>query len=104
MRRRRSIFWTRPIMGRRGHVIGITGPPGVGKSTLIAALIKGFRKRGESVGVIAIDPSSRRSGGALLGDRVRIDTDPPTRASSSAPWPPATVSAAWPRSPPPPWS
>jgi LAO/AO transport system kinase len=60
----------------RGHVIGITGPPGVGKSTLIAALIKAFRQGGETVGVIAVDPSSRRSGGALLGDRVRLDTDP----------------------------
>ena len=62
--------------GAVGHVIGITGPPGVGKSTLIAAMIKEYRGRGETVGVIAIDPSSRRSGGALLGDRVRIDTDP----------------------------
>ncbi len=62
--------------GARGHVIGITGPPGVGKSTLIASLIKTYRARNETVGVIAIDPSSRRSGGALLGDRVRIDTDP----------------------------
>ena len=62
--------------GAKGHVIGITGPPGVGKSTLIAALIKAFREASETVGVIAIDPSSRRSGGALLGDRVRIDTDP----------------------------
>ena len=62
--------------GAKGHVLGITGPPGVGKSTLIAALIKAYRGRGESVGVIAIDPSSRRSGGALLGDRVRIDIDP----------------------------
>lgn len=60
----------------KGHVIGITGPPGVGKSTLIAALIKAFRAQKQTVGVIAIDPSSRRSGGALLGDRVRIDTDP----------------------------
>ncbi len=60
----------------RGHVIGITGPPGVGKSTLIAALIKAYRARDETVGVIAVDPSSGRSGGALLGDRVRIDTDP----------------------------
>ncbi len=63
-------------LGARGHVIGITGPPGVGKSTLIASLIKAFRAANETVGVIAIDPSSRRSGGALLGDRVRIDTDP----------------------------
>lgn len=60
----------------RGHVIGITGPPGVGKSTLIATLVKAFRDRDETVGVIAIDPSSRRSGGALLGDRVRMETDP----------------------------
>ena len=60
----------------KGHVIGITGPPGVGKSTLIAALIGAFRAADETVGVIAIDPSSRRSGGALLGDRVRLDTDP----------------------------
>ncbi|MEM8949607.1 MAG: methylmalonyl Co-A mutase-associated GTPase MeaB [Pseudomonadota bacterium] len=59
-----------------GHVIGITGPPGVGKSTLIASLISAYRARHETVGVIAVDPSSRRSGGALLGDRVRIDTDP----------------------------
>ncbi len=62
--------------GARGHVIGITGPPGVGKSTLLGALIRIYRRRGETVGVIAIDPSSRHSGGALLGDRVRIDTDP----------------------------
>ena len=62
--------------GAVGHVIGITGPPGVGKSTLIAEMIKAYRSRDETVGVIAIDPSSRRSGGALLGDRVRIDTDP----------------------------
>lgn len=62
--------------GTKGHVVGITGPPGVGKSTLIAAMIKAYRSRDETVGVIAVDPSSRRSGGALLGDRVRIDTDP----------------------------
>lgn len=60
----------------KGHVIGITGPPGVGKSTLIAALIPAFRARNQTVGVIAIDPSSHRSGGALLGDRIRIESDP----------------------------
>lgn len=60
----------------RAHVLGITGPPGVGKSTLLSALIRAWRARGNSVGVIAVDPSSRRTGGALLGDRTRIVTDP----------------------------
>ena len=56
----------------RAQVIGLTGPPGVGKSTLTGALIARYRAAGESVGVIAVDPSSKRSGGALLGDRVRL--------------------------------
>lgn len=56
----------------RAQVIGFTGPPGVGKSTLLGALIAAYRNRGDSIGVIAVDPSSRRSGGSLLGDRVRI--------------------------------
>jgi LAO/AO transport system kinase len=64
----------------RAHVIGFTGPPGVGKSTLLSALIASFRKAGRSVGVIAVDPSSKRTGGALLGDRVRIQTDTADRA------------------------
>ncbi len=59
-----------------GHVLGITGPPGVGKSSLISALVKDWRGVGRSVAVIAVDPSSRRTGGALLGDRTRIATDP----------------------------
>jgi LAO/AO transport system kinase len=59
----------------RAQVIGLTGPPGVGKSTLIARLIEALRREGRSVGVVAIDPSSRRSGGALLGDRVRLALD-----------------------------
>jgi LAO/AO transport system kinase len=58
------------------HVLGITGPPGVGKSTLTGQLLARFRASGETVGVIAVDPSSRRTGGALLGDRARISTDP----------------------------
>jgi LAO/AO transport system kinase len=58
------------------HVVGLTGPPGVGKSTLTNALLKEWRQRGESVGVVAVDPSSRFSLGALLGDRTRLDTDP----------------------------
>jgi LAO/AO transport system kinase len=61
--------------GARAHVIGLTGPPGVGKSTLIARLIEALRAEDRSVGVIAIDPSSRQSGGALLGDRVRLALD-----------------------------
>ena len=60
----------------RGIVLGLTGPPGVGKSTLTNALVSGLRGRGLTVGIIAVDPSSRRSGGALLGDRTRIETDP----------------------------
>lgn len=59
-----------------GHVLGLTGPPGVGKSTLVNELVVRWRERGTSVGVIAVDPSSRRTGGALLGDRTRIVTDP----------------------------
>jgi len=60
----------------RGRSLGLTGPPGVGKSTLIGALIGAWRNRGLTVGVIAVDPSSRRSGGALLGDRTRLGLDP----------------------------
>jgi LAO/AO transport system kinase len=63
--------WREP----KAHVVGITGPPGVGKSSLCAALVAGWRKAGKTVGVIAVDPSSRSSGGALLGDRVRIVHD-----------------------------
>ncbi len=54
------------------YVIGITGAPGVGKSTLVDRLIASFRSRGEKVGVIAIDPTSPFSGGAILGDRIRM--------------------------------
>ncbi len=60
-------------------VLGLTGPPGVGKSTLTNALVRAWRDKGETVGVIAIDPSSRKTGGALLGDRARITTDPDDR-------------------------
>jgi LAO/AO transport system kinase len=59
-----------------GHVIGVTGPPGAGKSTLLGALLRTWRSRGRTVAMLAVDPSSRRSGGSLLGDRARIDFDP----------------------------
>ena len=55
-----------------GLVIGITGPPGAGKSTTIAALVGAYRERGRRVAVLAVDPSSPFSGGALLGDRIRM--------------------------------
>ena len=56
----------------QAHLVGITGPPGSGKSTLVSALIAEVRARGRPVGVIAVDPSSPITGGALLGDRVRM--------------------------------
>jgi LAO/AO transport system kinase len=62
-----------------GHIVGITGPPGVGKSSLLSRLISEWRARGRSVAVLAVDPTSRRSGGALLGDRARIEVDPGDR-------------------------
>jgi LAO/AO transport system kinase len=59
-----------------GHLVGITGPPGAGKSTLLSALVGEWRGCGRTVAVLAVDPSSKRSGGALLGDRARIEHDP----------------------------
>ena len=63
----------------RARVIGLTGPPGVGKSTSTGMLVTAYRAQGKRVGVLAVDPSSPFSGGALLGDRVRMQehaTDP----------------------------
>ena len=67
-----------PIAGD-AHVVGLTGAPGVGKSTSTSALVKAFRRQDRRVGVLAVDPSSPFSGGALLGDRIRMQehaTDP----------------------------
>jgi LAO/AO transport system kinase len=59
-----------------GRRVGLTGPPGVGKSSLVNALAQAVRATGPTVGVLAVDPSSKRSGGALLGDRARIESRP----------------------------
>lgn len=67
-----------PYTGR-AYVVGITGSPGTGKSTLVNQLAKEYRRQGKTVGIIAVDPTSPFSGGALLGDRVRmqeLSTDP----------------------------
>ena len=60
-----------PLTGH-AHVVGLTGSPGVGKSTVTAALVRVYREKGQRVAVLAVDPSSPFSGGALLGDRVRM--------------------------------
>jgi LAO/AO transport system kinase len=62
------------------HIVGVTGPPGVGKSSLLSRLVAEWRARERSVAVLAVDPSSRRSGGSLLGDRARIEADPRDKA------------------------
>lgn len=66
------------LLGREaeGHIVGVTGPPGAGKSTLLSALLHAWREQGKTVAMLAVDPSSRRSGGSLLGDRARIEFDP----------------------------
>ncbi len=67
-----------PYTGK-AHIVGVTGAPGVGKSTLIDSVTKNLRRKGMTVGIIAIDPTSPFTGGALLGDRVRMEkhnTDP----------------------------
>jgi len=63
----------------RAHVVGVTGAPGTGKSTLVNALARAYRQRGFTVGIVAVDPTSPFSGGAILGDRIRMQdlaTDP----------------------------
>ena len=57
---------------RGAHLVGITGPPGSGKSTLVNALVTVWRRRGRRVGILAVDPSSPFTGGAIMGDRIRM--------------------------------
>lgn len=68
---RQAVSYLYPYTGQ-AHIVGITGPPGSGKSTLVNALAKQFHEEGYTIGIIAVDPSSPFSGGALLGDRVRM--------------------------------
>ncbi len=68
---REALAALHPYTGR-AHVIGVTGAPGTGKSTLVNELAKGFRRREATVGIVAVDPTSPFTGGALLGDRVRM--------------------------------
>jgi GTPase len=58
--------------GRGAHLVGVTGPPGSGKSTLVNALTEEWRRRGQRVGIVAVDPSSPYTGGAIMGDRIRM--------------------------------
>ena len=75
----------------RAHLVGLTGAPGAGKSTLTGALVAHLRSRGSRVGVLAVDPSSPISGGAILGDRVRMDDPAGTGDGASASGPPAFI-------------
>jgi LAO/AO transport system kinase len=71
----RSVRATLPAIfaaSRGAHLVGITGPPGAGKSTLVSALITEYRKRGRRVAVVAVDPTSPYTGGAIMGDRIRM--------------------------------
>lgn len=77
--------------GGRAHIVGVTGAPGTGKSTLVAALSSELRHRNLTVGIVAVDPSSSLSGGAILGDRIRmqehvLDTGIYVRSMSSRGW------------------
>ncbi len=68
----RSILAKLHLRGGRAHVVGVTGSPGAGKSTLVMQLTRELRRRGQRVGVVAVDPTSPFTGGAILGDRIRM--------------------------------
>ena len=79
--------------------VGITGAPGTGKSTLVDRLAAHYRGEKKTVGIIAVDPSSPFTGGAILGDRIRMQGHAATPAFSFARWPRAAIWAAWRRPP-----
>ena len=85
-----------------GHarVIGLTGAPGAGKRTLVDQLAREYRKQNKTIGIIAVDPTSPYTGGAILGDRIRMGSTTPTPESTSAAWPRAALSADSPAPPP----
>ena len=84
-----------PLTGQ-ARVIGLTGSPGVGKSTVTGALVAAYRAQGCGSRVLAIDPTSPFTGGALLGDRVRMQQHATDRGCSSGRWPAAVTWAACP--------
>src|SRR5262245_62328416 len=67
-----DLLWAIFVRTGRAYLVGVTGPPGAGKSTLVDGLTSEIRKRAQTVGVIAVDPTSPFSGGAVLGDRLRM--------------------------------
>ena len=88
-----------PFAGR-ARIVGITGPPGAGKSTLVDALARAIRQQGKTLAIIAVDPTSSISGGALLGDRIRMQQHHADQGILFAPWRRAAAAAAWPAPPP----
>ena len=71
-RDRQALDMLRQLPAGQARIVGITGPPGAGKSTLVDAMAVALRAQGKTIAVIAVDPSSRRTGGAILGDRIRM--------------------------------
>ena len=67
---------TQAYKTKNGNILGITGPPGVGKSSLIKNLVNYYRNKKKTIAIVAVDPSSKKTKGALLGDRIRLETDP----------------------------